>query len=57
MGISHGGNNIKKYCEFLSKNKKNNIQFTNIGYYKPNQNLPKDNIVKRTFLIFVASFL
>ena len=46
-----------KEIKFLSKNKKINIiQFTNIGYYKPNQNLPKDNIVKRIFLIFVASF-
>ena len=46
-----------KEIKFLSKNKKINIiQFTNIGYYKPNQNLPKDKIVKRIFLIFVASF-
>ena len=28
----------------------------NIGYYKQNQNLPKDKIVKIIFLIFVASF-
>ena len=46
-----------KEIKFLSKNKrKNSIQFTNIGYYKQNQNLPKDKIVKIIFLIFVASF-
>ena len=47
---------IKEY-NFLSKNKKENpIQFINIGFYKSNQNLPKDKIAKRIFLIFVSSF-
>ena len=46
-----------KETRFLSKNKrKSSIHLNNIGYYKQNQNLPKDKIVKRTFLIFVASF-
>ena len=47
---------IKEY-KFLSKNKKENpIQFINIGFYKSNQNLPKDKISKRIFLIFISSF-
>ena len=46
-----------KENKFLSKNNKNNpIKFINIGYYKPKNNLPKDKILKRIFLIFVCSF-
>ena len=46
-----------KENKFLSKNNKNStIKFINIGYYKPKNNLPKDKILKRIFLIFVCSF-
>ena len=44
-----------KVNKFLSKNKKE-IQFTNIGYYKSNQDKPRDSKIKILFLIFVSSF-
>ena len=47
---------LKDYKYFSNNKKENPIQFINIGFYKSNQNLPKDKIAKRIFLIFVSSF-